>query len=245
MSRVMDDLRAYLRQDGVVREALRRGIVNQRALARWLLERNGWEATEEAVLSALRRALAEVETSPLERAEAIFARAHLNMRSHVGIIKLSKTSEVQRLLPKLFDVVDYTKGEALRIIQSERSVKILLDEVNMPHVLRLLRNEHVEETTRRVTEINVVLPMESKTTPGIGALMMNALALQGINILEFVTGIPEVLLFVAEDDALAAYEALANLIQGADASGRKAGPARASKRAGKTRLIEAPRVLLP
>ncbi|HLE46754.1 MAG TPA: hypothetical protein VI818_00540, partial [Candidatus Thermoplasmatota archaeon] len=42
-------------RDGVVNEAVARGIVNYRALARWIMEVTGVEASEDAVLSAIRR----------------------------------------------------------------------------------------------------------------------------------------------------------------------------------------------
>lgn len=52
---VAKEVDVALGQDPVAREALQRGIVNLRALSRWLIRTRGWNASEEAVLSALRR----------------------------------------------------------------------------------------------------------------------------------------------------------------------------------------------
>lgn len=217
MPSVAQEVKASLGQDGVIREALRREVINQRALARWLIDEHGWDTTEEAVLSAIRRYADALEGEVYDQAKTVLGQAHLNMRSQVGIVKMSKTQDVQEALPHLFELVDYTKGEALRVIQSERSIKVFVDEANIPAVLELLGERHVRETRRNVTEINLVLPMESKTTPGIAGLVLNTFGLHGINLLEIVTGIPEVLLFVHEEDALDAYEALDNLIGRVDA----------------------------
>lgn len=205
-----------LRQDGVIREALRRGVVNQRALARWLIDEHGWDASEEAVLSAIRRHADDIEEDVHSDAKQVISRAHVNMRSQIGIVKMSKNQAVQKALPGMFDLVDYTKGEALRIVQSERSVKVIVDESNVPAVRERVAEDHVREILRNLTEINLVLPMESKNTPGLGALIMTTLGLHKINVLELVTGIPEVLFFVSEEEALEAYEAIDNLIDRAN-----------------------------
>lgn len=213
MTSVAQEVKQALGEDGVIREALRRDVINQRALARWLIDEHGWDATEEAVLSAIRRYANDVEVEVYEEAKRVLSQAHVNMRSQVGIVKMVKTQDVQEQLPQMFDLVDYTKGEALRIIQSERSVKVFVDQENVPSVLEQLDGHQVMETMRDVTEINLVLPRESKQTPGIAGMVLNTFGLHGINLLELVTGIPEVLLFVDDAEALDAYEALDNLIE--------------------------------
>lgn len=206
----------YLDQDGVVREALSRGIVNQRALARWLIETKGWDATEEAVISAVRRHLEreDADRSVFDAARALFDAAHVNMRSRVGLVVAAKTQEVQERLPELFQAVDYSRGEVLRILQTDRCIKVIVDEANLASVGDLLGEDAVQEVHDGLAEINVVLPEETVTTPGVLALICTTLALHRINILEVATGLPEHLLFVAQEDARRAYETLEDLVAG-------------------------------
>lgn len=212
MPSTAEAVKRILAEDGVIREALRRDVVNQRGLARWLIDEHGWDVSEEAVLSAIRRYADELEEGVHRDAKEVISQAHLNMRSQLAIVKMTKTQAVQEALPGMFELVDYTKGEALRIVQSQRSVKVIVDETNIGPVQDRIEEAHVQEVLRHLTEINLVMPMSSKSTPGIGSLVMSSLGLHQVNVLELVTGIPEVLFFVEEEQALDAYQAIESLI---------------------------------
>lgn len=200
-----------IEQDSALAEVLARGVVNLRALARWLIRTNHWAATEDAVLSALRRYVASSrKESSVEQARALLSRAHLNTRSRVCLVTLPKSKGVQQAVGSLITSLDYSKGEILRLIQTERGIKVLIDETNLPKLQRAV-GASVQSVEHNLTELNVVVSEETMQTPGVLALIFGAIASRGINVVESVSGLPEHLVFVAEKDAMDAYDALAAL----------------------------------
>jgi aspartokinase len=198
-----------LETDTIVREALRLDIVNHSALARRLIETHGWTAAEEAVITAIRRFRAKMGESEQGRAKEVLSMGRLHMRSRIAIVKVSKSKEAQRLIPRLFDLVDYMKGETLRITQSDRSLKVFVDETKLEAVLQVLSAQRVEHVGRGLTEIRFVGPPECAGTPGVVALCLAAIAQRGVSLVEILSDMPEVLIFIEEESASQAYEALA------------------------------------
>lgn len=223
-------------EDVVLGEALARGVVNHRALARWLKERYALEASEEAIVSAVRRYQVDRSRGGLfDPARQLLRRSHVNVRSSLVSAVLPNTADVQSLLPDLFRAVRTDLGQTLRVISSEKGFKVVLDEANLPLLTDIFGTGSVEQTKRPLTELSVVFPSSALSTPGILAVTSQALALQGVNIAEIVEGILQIHILVAEDDAAAAYRVLLALTRGPppDArsgsdSGSKAGEAERS-----------------
>lgn len=213
MGSVSDRVRHHLARDAVAREALLREFVNHHALARWLIQTYGWDASESAVVSALRRYEGQAEAETFRRAARLFAEGQLSLRANVCILALPKSAAAQNQLSDLFDLVDYKRGEALRVIQSERTIKVLVDEANLDGALEVLGEDRVDVVLRGLTEITVLAPEESLWTPGVLALVFDTLAGHGINVVEVVSALAEILLVVEQGDALGAYEALEDLIE--------------------------------
>lgn len=212
MAPLFDLIKAHLDQDLVFQEALRRGVVNHRALARQIIAENNLQTSEESILGAIRKYGSQLQVKPLENAKQVLGSAHLNMRSKVAIIRMNKTQDAQETLPCLFDLIDYSKGEILRIIHSDRAIKVIVDQVNLSDVQQRLPSRAIQEVWQNTTEIAVVLPAEADSTPGISAYIFTTLGIKGINVIDTFSGLPEVLLFVSEKDTLEAYESLERVI---------------------------------
>lgn len=198
-------------RDGVLIEAISRGIVNYRALARWINRTYGLEASEEALVSAIRRLKKPGVENPFRQAREVISRSHLNVRSQACQITAPKSKAVQELLPRIFQQIDFARGEMLYYTQGETGTKIVVDESNLKPVQALL-GAHVGKITRGLAAVIVVEPEEGLQVPGILALLSLALALHGINIVDAMWGYPEYIFFVRQPDTLRAYEALEALI---------------------------------
>lgn len=209
---VPEAVRTVLHRDGVVTEALARGIVNLRALARWIIATEGLDATEDAVLSAIRRQYEPDGEDPYTDAHGILAQSHLNVRSSVAQITAPRTKSIQEKLSKLLKVVDFEKGEFLYYTHGETGVKIVVDQANLDDVTSLLEPD-VRQVVKDLAAVSVVEPPEGLWVSGILSLMTQALALQRTNVIDAVWGFPEYTFFVEEDDTLAAYRALDGLIR--------------------------------
>lgn len=198
-------------RDGVVNEAVARGIVNYRALARWIMDVTRVEASEDAVLSAIRRIRGHPSIRPFRTAHKVVAESHLNVRSGLCQVTAPRTKHVQERLAGIFREIDFERGEILYYTQGEGGIKVLVDEANLKKVQTHLGG-HILETTKHLAAVSIVEPREGLQTPGILALLTNALALQNINIVDAVFGLPDYLFFVRQEDTLRAYQALETLI---------------------------------
>jgi len=212
MKNIVGEVWKVLDNSPCIRRDLSRGLINARALAKYILKTQKMDTTLDAVISAIRR-------YELGRQDDIFITARkligqtisLSTRSGLAEISFIKDDEVQRLLPELFDIIDYARGEVLRIIQATRSIKILIDEKNLENTTDLFPKDKILKIDRNLAEINMHMHQKMLNTRGILAVMANELAINSINIIEIMSCIPEMLVFVKEEDILKTYQVLYQL----------------------------------
>lgn len=213
MATVSELVRDHLSRDVIARQAVLRDIANHQALARSLIQTFGWGATEAAVTSAIRRYRDGRDPEILQKPGSLFANGQLNLRANVCIAILTKRAEAQARLSQLFELIDYEKGELLRIMQSGRFIKVLIDESNLPKLLETIGKANVETIHHDLSEITIIFASECTYTPGVLAAIYDALAAHAINIVDKASGVTEDFIVVHEKDALSAYQALELLIE--------------------------------
>lgn len=207
-------VRDALDHDPAALEMLSRGVVNVRALARWMIDLHGWSGSEDAVVSALRRVGdREAKVGRLDAARQALTHAHLNTRSRMCSVALSNASAVQRRLPQILQMVDFARGEKVRLVSSEQGFKVITDSSNLAKLERLVGDAAIIETKPNLTEIDLIMPAKFRETAGILALVAMSLAVHGISVAEIVDGIDQHMLFVAAEDEERAYRVLSALIR--------------------------------
>lgn len=194
-----------------LRRDLSRGLINSRALGKYLIKEQKIDATIDAVISAIRRYKPEKITDLFNKSSKILRQATISTKSKLANVALIKDDEVQNLLPKLFSIIYYNRGDVLRIIQADESMKILVDEKNLEKIQRLFPEKKIIKIDKNLGEINMHLHPEAVNTPGIASIITNELALNGINIMEIISCVPEMLFFVDEKDILSAHQVLYRL----------------------------------
>ena len=120
---------------------------------------------------------------------------------------------MQVLLPKLFGIIKYVHGDVLRVTQANESIRLLIDEKNMNKVIDLFPKNKIISKEKGLAEINIYIHPEMQTTPGILAAIANELAINDINIVEFMTCPPEMICVVKKGDLLRASNVLYNLCE--------------------------------
>lgn len=211
MANVTQIVKERVEEDPVVREALDRGIVNYRALARWLIQSNEWEASEESVMTALRRCNPKEMDDAFASARRALSSTALNTRSRMCSLQLRTDPRLYKHIPSLFKAIDYSRGDTLRIISSDRGLKIIVDQRNLEKVTAFLDEDSIEHIRGDLTELSMLVPPESWETPGVLALLCNRLALKGINMAGIVDGINQLIVLIDEKDSFEAYHCLAEL----------------------------------
>jgi len=195
---------------------LQRELINVRALARHIgkqLAERGVYSTEDAIISAIRRyPKNSAFKNRFEHARAIVSHSAISTRSHFVNIALIKGREAQEAILKLFSIINFERGEALRIVQGEESIKIIIDEKNLEKSLKVIPKKIIIKMQENLAEINIHLHDEAVKTPGIILVLTTELMLNNINMYEIMSCVPEMLLFVEEKDLLKAYQVLFELV---------------------------------
>jgi len=211
MTSVAEDVWRILDNSPCLRRDLSRGLINARALAKHIIKTQKIETTLDAVISAIRRYKPEAATDIFNKSSKILNQATISTKSRLANIALIKDTEVQSLLPKLFSLIHYNRGDVLRIIQADESMKILVDEKNLTKIYELFPEKQIIKIDKNLAEINMHLHADAVKTPGIAGVITNELALNGINIMEIISCVPEMLFFVNEKDILKAHQVLYRL----------------------------------
>lgn len=211
MKSIADEIWKILDNNPCIKRNLSKGLINNRALAKFLIKDQKIDATMDAVISAIRRYKTEKYDDIYNKAIKILTRATISTKSRLANLALIKDSEVQNLLPKLFSVIQYNRGDVLRIIQADESMKILIDEKNLNKMEKLFPEGKIIKIDKNLAELNMHLHPDAVTTPGLSGIITNELAINGINIMEIISCVPELLFFVDEKDILKAHQVLYKL----------------------------------
>ncbi|KYK27458.1 hypothetical protein AYK20_02585 [Thermoplasmatales archaeon SG8-52-1] len=205
MTNIMHEVWKILDTSPSIQREMSRGLINHSALARYIIEEKNVNANIDAVISAIRRYKIDHYEELFNTANNIICQSAISTKSKLANISIIKDTETQKMLPKLFDVINYNRGDVLRIIQADESIKILVNEKNLEKIKQLFSKDKIIKIDENLGEINMHLHPEAVNTPGIIAVVSNELAMNGINIMETISCVPELLWFVKEEDLLRAY----------------------------------------
>jgi len=211
MTNIVHEVWKILDNSPDIRKNLSRGLINHSALARFIIEKNNLNATLDAVISSIRRYQLDRYDELFDRANKIIGQSSISTKSNLANISVIKDAEIQKLLPKIFTLVQYNRGDVLRIIQADESIKILVDEKNLEKVKTLFPKDKIIKIDRNLAEINMHLHPEAVNTPGLLSIASNELAINNINVCETMSCVPELLWFVNEKDILKAHNVIYNL----------------------------------
>ena len=214
MTNITREVQRFLDHDAAIRRDLARGIVNRRALASYVRKHLHAKAGIDAIISAIRRYETEAREEGLfAKAGALIRHAKVSTKTGIAIISLLKDSGVQEVLPRLFSAISYGRGEIIRIIQADESIKVIVDEKNVDKVTGMVNKSSVVSVKNNVAEINMRLTEISGKVPGVLAMLDTELANNSISILETCSCVPEVLWFFEQKDLLNAHKTFMELIE--------------------------------
>lgn len=211
MTNIVHEVWKILDSSPSMQREMSRGLINSSALARYIIEKKKVDGTLDAVLNAIRRYECDDHDTVFKNASNIISETVISTKSRLANIAIIKDTSTQKLLPDLFSIISYNRGDALRIIQADESIKVLVDQKNLEKVRKLFPEDKIIKIDEDLAEINMHLHLEAVNTPGIITISSNELTMNGINVMETMSCVPELLWFVKEKDALKAYNVLYQL----------------------------------
>jgi hypothetical protein len=202
--------------DPVIKKGLQRGIVNTRALARYIQENDGVNSSFDAILGAIRR-------YPLEADRAgssirVFRDCSLALRSKIGDLILEIDSDVMKRVVEFAGSMRTLRGENLRILVGLKTIRVIAEQRSIAQLKETLGDHKIIKHMTNLVEISVLLSPEAEASKGVIARITSEIALHDVCIWGSSCVLPEFIVLVEEKDATRAHEALQNLLNEASAA---------------------------
>jgi hypothetical protein len=214
MTNINQKVWEFINQDPTIKNAMSYGIINKRALANYIKKQKNMEKNLDAIISAIRRYnIQQYDNMFLKAKTKIIPNIDLSTRSNIVNVILSKDTEIQKLIPEFFSIIKYDRGDVLRIIQADESIKVLINEKNLKKIVKILPKTKIFSIKKNLAEINIHFIKDAIDTPGVIAIISNEIAMNGVSIVEVLSCFPELLWYVYQHDLLKAYNVLYQLCQ--------------------------------
>ena len=126
---------------------------------------------------------------------------------------MKRDPHIIELLPKVFPLIELTRGDVMRLSEGKESVKLLVDEKNLQKIVDIFPSSKIIGIKKKLSEINIHFGAGSGETVGVLATIMNELAANDIRIIESIGCLPEFMIFVDTKDILKAYEIMIRLAE--------------------------------
>lgn len=212
MTNIAEQVKIFLDNDFIIRKCLFRNIVSFRALSRYIIKALDLEEKNmDAVMSAIRRYKKEEKEKTEAELKKLFSKVAVKTRSNVVNICLKKNKKVLEQLNRINSIVDIEKGEIIRIIQSEESIRIILDEKNLDKFFGNFSKSDCISIGKDLVEINLHFTQDASKIKGVISLISSSLNSEDINIVEIISSAPELLVFIRKEDLLKALNVIHNL----------------------------------
>ena len=205
MSQIEQNFREFLNKHPEIEKTYATGLINRRALARYLIKQNLAKNNQmEAVVAMLRR-------YPFERYRLdkfdIIKQIRISIKDKILILDFDKDKTLIKKLEHIISNIDYDKGETFKIVVGEGCVKVFVDE-EKESLLKEIIEQFKCRRLKNISEINILFPKKTDKVKGIISYITSELALNDINVTEFLTATPELLIYVEEKYVLKAYEVI-------------------------------------
>ena len=215
MANLTHEVWNFLDSEPSIKRELKRGIVNSMALAKHIIRAKNMNCSPDAVISAIRRYVIEGRhETKFHNVEEIIKSSRISTKNKITLIAMKRDSRILELLPKVFPLIEISRGDVMRLSEGKESIKLLVDEKNFEKVVDAFPKDKVIGITKNLSELSIHFGPGSSETVGVLATIINEIAINNINIIESIGCLPEFMIFVDTKDILKAHEIMIRLSEG-------------------------------
>lgn len=210
MSNTTQSVWEILSNDVSIRKDLARGIINSRALAKYLMNNYDLDSGIDGIISAIRRF--ERDPGVQERFQTVkqsLNGSKLSTRTNLACITYDAPSDADGLI---FSLVKQHKQGVWMMAKGENTLKVILNQDFLQGIEKHLVS--ASSTKKGLAEVHVSIGDKAVSTKGLFARITNEIANQDVNIEEVLTVAPELILLVKNEDIVKAHDAVLGLVTG-------------------------------
>ncbi|MDP7115493.1 MAG: hypothetical protein QF915_00410 [Candidatus Woesearchaeota archaeon] len=206
MSQIEQDFGLFLAKRPEIEKAYQDGLINRRALARYLIKQGVAKNNQfDALVAMLRRyKFGKIEPASKD----IFKAVTVNMKDNILILDFEKEKSLLQKLQKLFASANYDRGDTLKVVVGSSTIKVFIDEKNEKLVNDLIKEYKLHNKLKDISEMSLFFDVNTQSTKGIMSTISRMFLVHDINIVEILTSSPELIIYLDEKDVVRAYELL-------------------------------------
>jgi aspartokinase len=204
-------VKEIIERDGAIKIGLARGLVNARALARYIQVATHDQYSLEALVSAVRRYPVKASAAKYQDAGRLITK--LTLKNKIVAVTIRSAPEIPLILAKFSGEIDYGRGETFRVSSGAESISVVIDSKNLDKLTAAIPKKDMVRVLGDLSEIIVVLSDVALKTVGVAATITTELAINSVNIMYIMSyGPPHTMVFIVEEEeALNGYRGLQKL----------------------------------
>ncbi|MFH1439412.1 MAG: hypothetical protein ABIG89_02525 [Candidatus Woesearchaeota archaeon] len=195
-------------RDIALQKCLKDEIINNRALAKFLIKKHNLTYSLDAVLSAVRRYVGEEFEEHAEEIEEAFSKIIILTKNNIASIKLKSDSFTNI-------ANDHLTKQALkfnfRMAKTKEIIKLIVNQKDIEKKLHTFDQQYILDVTMNLCEIRIMLDKDATYVRGFISRISNELALHDVNIHDIIIAVPEILIYVDEKELINAQKCLMEL----------------------------------
>ena len=204
-------VREVIERDGVIRNGLARGLINARALARYIQVEMHEEASLEAIVSSIRRYPIKQTISRHQSVGKMMTK--LTMKNRIVVVSILNEPSITAALARFSSEVEYGRGETFHLVSGVETVEAVIDSSNLAKLTSIIPKKNIVHVSANLAEIVASFSEVALETTGVLATIATELAVNDVNLLNYITSghPPNAVLVLEEKDALKGYQSLERL----------------------------------
>lgn len=198
-----------------LQEVIAKGIASYGSIAKQIKpeieEEIGKEVEHNAIVAAIRRYAEKIDIK-YKDIKFDAENTEVNLKTNIVDITVLKSISLFDKLKKIYDIIDFEKGDILNLVYGRNQVSIITNERYKKQITSYLKNEKIIEKKEDLVAISIIISKELMRTPGVLFHIIRDFAWENINIIETISSDVEMTFIVDHTDAVAGYKALQNLV---------------------------------
>ena len=138
--------------------------------------------------------------------------SEVNLKTNIIDIAVIKTPCLFDKLKRIYDIINFGKGDILHIIYGRNTVSIITNERYKKQICLFLQTEKIQNIEENLVALSFSIDKELIEKPGVLFQIIRNFAWESINIMEIISIDLEMTFIVKEDDAVVGYKALQKLV---------------------------------
>lgn len=198
-------------------EALVNDIINYAYLADMLKPEIEKELRHEvnryAIIMAIRRFAATLKESFVGQKRLDLQGADITIISGIFEMTVVRDTETMEVASKLYDLVDFAKGDLLTITQGLYEITIISKVKYRKDMTDLFDKKKIKKVSTGLSSLTVRIPEKTAESVGLLYTLTKALSWENVNILEVVSTLTEEIFIINEVDTSIAFDAIKGLMK--------------------------------